>query len=112
MLQRFWRQDGRTRLVEALETQSIVSGDTAMAKAFSGYVEVVLLEPGSSIMEETARLYLILADIVSIRIADREIAIRTAGQHVVEMALLDPANPRTCKPSGSRTGGVGHSLLR
>ena len=98
MLQRFRGQDRLTHLVEALEIQPIINGDTAIARAISGYVEVESFEPGSGIIEESAPdndLYFILAGIVSIRVSGREIAARTAGQHVGEMALLDPGRPRS-----------------
>ena len=98
MLQRFCGQAGRTHLVEALEIQPIVNGDTAIAKAISGCVQVESFEPGSSIIDESAPgndLYFILAGAVSIRVSGREIAVRTAGQHVGEMALLDPGQPRS-----------------
>ena len=98
MLQRFCRPDGRIHLVEALEIQPIAGGDTAIAKAISGCVEVASFKPDSSIIEESASdndLYFILAGVVSIRVSGREIAVRTAGQHVGEMALLDPGQPRS-----------------
>ena len=98
MLQRFNGQDRLTNLAEALEIQPIISGDRAIAEAISGYVDVESFEPGSVIIEESAAdndLYFILAGIVSIRVSGREIATRTAGQHVGEMALLDPGRPRS-----------------
>ena len=98
MLQRFCGQERLTDLVEALEIQPMISGDTAIAKAISGCVEVESFDPGSSIIEESAPdndLYFILAGVVSIRVLGREIAARTAGQHVGEMALLDPGEPRS-----------------
>ena len=98
MLQRFRGPARRIRLVEALEIQPIISGDTATAEAISGRVEVKSFEPGSGIIEESAPdndLYFILAGVVSIRVAGREVAVRAAGQHVGEMALLDPGRPRS-----------------
>ena len=98
MLQRFCGQGGRVHLIEALEIQPVMNGDTAVAKAISGCVEVESFEPDSSIIEESAPdndLYFILAGVVSIRVSGREIAVRTAGQHVGEMALLDPGRPRS-----------------
>ena len=98
MLQRFCGPDGRTHLVEALGIQPIINGDTAIAMAVSGCVEVESFGPGSSIIEESAPdndLYFILAGVVSIRVSGREIAVRTAGQHIGEMALLDPGQPRS-----------------
>ena len=98
MLQRFSGPDGHIHLVEALEVQSIAGGDTAIARAISGCVEVASFQAGSSIIEESAPdndLYFILAGVVSIRVSGREIAVRTAGQHVGEMALLDHGQPRS-----------------
>ena len=98
MFQRFSGQDGRTHLVEALEIQPIVSGDTAIAEAISGCVQVDSFGPGASVIEESAPdndLFFILAGVVSIRVSGREIAVRTAGQHIGEMALLDPGQPRS-----------------
>jgi len=98
MLQRFSGQDRLTHLVEALEIQPIVNGDRAIAEAISGYVDVASSKPGSGIIEESAPdndLYFILAGIVSIRVSGREIAARAAGQHIGEMALLDPGRPRS-----------------
>ena len=98
MLQRFSGPDRYIHLVEALEIQPIAGGDTAIANAISGCVEVASFQQGSSIIEESAPdndLYFILAGVVSIRVSGREIAVRTAGQHVGEMALLDPGRPRS-----------------
>ncbi len=98
MLQRFSGPDGHIHLVEALEIQPIAGGDAAIASAISGCVEVAPFKPGSSIIEESAPdndLYFILAGVVSIRVSGREIAVRTAGQHVGEMALLNPGQPRS-----------------
>ena len=93
MLQRFCGPDGRIHVVEALKIQPIAGGDTAMARAISDRIEIASFKPGSSIIEEWGpdnELYFILAGVVSIRVSGREIAVRTAGQHIGEMALLDP----------------------
>ena len=98
MLQRFSGPDGHIHLVEALGIQPIAGGDTAIANAISGCVEVASFKPGSSIIEESAPdndLYFILAGVVSVRVSGREIAVRTAGQHIGEMALLDPGQTRS-----------------
>ena len=98
MFQRFSGKDRLTHLVEALEIQPIISGDRAIAQAVSGYIDVESFEPGSGVIEESAPdndLYFILAGVVSIRVSGREIAVRAAGQHIGEMALLDPGRPRS-----------------
>ena len=76
----------------------MINGDAAMARAISRCVELKSFEPGSSIIEESAPdndVYFILAGAVSIRVSGREIGVRTAGQHIGEMALLDPGQPRS-----------------
>ena len=98
MIQRFRGLDRRALLVEALEIQPIINGDAAMARELSRCVEVRSFEPGSSVIEESAPdndVYFILAGVVSIRVSGREIAVRTAGQPVGEMALLNPGQPRS-----------------
>ena len=98
MLQRFCGQGGRAHLVEALNIQPIINGDAVVAMAISECVAVESFRQGSNIIEESAPdndLYFILAGVVSIRVSGREIAARTAGQHVGEMALLDPGRPRS-----------------
>ena len=98
MFQRFNGPDARPFLIEALLTQPIVGGDTRMAEALAASAEVTPFPSGSGIVEESAPdndLYFILAGNVSIRVFGREIAVRTAGQHFGEMALLDPGKPRS-----------------
>ena len=98
MLQRFCGPDGRIQLVEALRLQPIVGDDTTIAEAICECAELAFFRPGSNIIEESGPdndLYFILAGVVSIRVSGREIAVRTAGQHIGEMALLDPGQPRS-----------------
>ena len=99
MLQRFNGPDARRFLIEALLTQPIVGGASRLAEALADSAEVALFPSGSGIVEESAPdndLCFILAGTVSIRVFGREIAVRTAGQHFGEMALLlDPGKPRS-----------------
>ena len=84
--------------MEALQLQPILGGDSALAESIAESCEVALFDRGASIIEESAsdnELYFILAGVASIRVVGREIAVRTAGQHVGEMALLDPGQPRS-----------------
>ena len=69
-----------------------------MSRAVFSHAELVGFPPDSTIIGESAPdndIYFILAGVVSIRVAQREIAIRVAGQHVGEMAVLDPGRPRS-----------------
>ena len=85
-------------MVEALQLQPIVGGDAVLAKAIAECSEVALHDSGASIIEESASdsdLYFILSGVASILVSGREVAVRSAGQHIGEMALLDPGQPRS-----------------
>ena len=98
MLNRFYGAEGRPLLVEALRTQSVTGDDAALAELIAASVEVEAFEPGAVVMQESGAdndICFILAGVVSIRVLGREIAVRTAGQHVGEMALVDPGQRRS-----------------
>ena len=98
MLNRFEGQNRRQSAVESLRNQTVVGNDLVLAETIFQNSEVVGFDPGSTIIEESATdndLYFILAGVVSIRVGGREIAIRNPSQHIGEMAVLDPANPRS-----------------
>ena len=98
MLRRFDGADGRTFLLEAIRIQPIVGGDAGLAEKIADSSRLEPFESGSTIIEEAASdndLCFILSGVVSIRVLGREIAVRTAGQHIGEMALVDPGQVRS-----------------
>ena len=98
MLDRFHGPEGRPLLVEALRSQSIIGDDVALAELIAESVGVENFEPGAVVMQETGTdndLCFVLAGVVSVRVLGREIGVRTAGQHVGEMALVDPSQVRS-----------------
>ena len=98
MIERFVGQEGRSTSIEALRNQSALLGEAGLVEAVCDQAEILGFEPGETIIEESAPtndVYFILAGIVSIRVNDREIAVRTSGQHVGEMAVLDPGQRRS-----------------
>ena len=98
MLRRFDGPEGRHLLIEALRTQSVIGDDATLAEKIADSVEVVAFEPDSVLIEDSAAdndICFILTGVVSIRVHDREIAVRTAGQHIGEMALIDPGQRRS-----------------
>ena len=112
MLQRFRGTDGRARLVEALEIQPIISGDTATAEAISGRVEVKSFEPGSGIIEESApdndlcfilaganpRLWRNVARVLADRLRERN-------------RFVSPSNPRPAMFVGCSTEPIPRNVL-
>ena len=98
MIERFQRDGGRALLVEALRDQVLIHGDSALAAEIAN---VVLLEEhasGTRIITQDHSdndMFLVLSGEVSIVINGREMARRQAGQHVGEMALIDPSARRS-----------------
>ena len=98
MLKRFDGPEGQWFLIEALQTQPIIGGSQGLAEAIAASSKVEYFRHGEPIIEEYGAdndLYLILTGTVSIRVLGREIAVRTDGQQIGEMALVDPGQPRS-----------------
>ncbi len=98
MLDRFDGPEGRPRLVEALRTQNIIGDDAALAGLIADSAKVEGFKPCSVLIEDSAAdndILFILAGVVSIRVLGREVAVRASGQHVGELALIDPGQRRS-----------------
>jgi len=98
MISRFEGPDGKRCLAQLLLRQDIVQGDHALADAIVDIAKLrsfiagdVLITQGASDTE----IFLILAGGVEIEVNGRRVATRTAKQHVGEMALIDPSQPRS-----------------
>jgi len=98
MKSRFEGQEGRSRLVHALTMQSIVDGAESLAEQIADEVEIIGYEDGNVIIAEGGadnEIFFILTGRTSIRVKGREVAPRYAKQHVGEMAVVDPTEPRS-----------------
>lgn len=98
MLKRFVGPEGARFAAEALRKQPIIGTDAGLAEAICNSAEITSFEPGATVIEEGSPdndIYFILAGMVSIRVKGSEVAVRTEGQHVGEMALVDVGQPRS-----------------
>ncbi len=98
MLNRFTGLKGAQFAIESLRKQPIIGGDPRLAEAILNSADIVSFESDDAIIEEHAPdndIYFILAGVVSIRVLGREVAVRTEGQHVGEMALIEIGKPRS-----------------
>ncbi len=98
MLQRFSGTDGRRFAIEALVAQHVVGGDRQLAEKLCDLSGIEEWESGSIIMEQgdsANDVCFLLSGSTSVAVHGRVIAVRDAGQHVGEMALLDPGQPRS-----------------
>ena len=98
MIERFESKDGRRLLAKALRAQPIIGDESFLAEQIADACEIVSFMKGDMIIQEAAfdnEIYFILSGNLSVRIGDREVAVRSAAQHVGEMALVDPSKPRS-----------------
>jgi CRP/FNR family transcriptional regulator, cyclic AMP receptor protein len=97
MKERF-EKDGRQNLVDALKRQEFVGGDAKLAEALMKHGELMEYKKGDKLITEGAEdndIYLLLAGSVAVVVKGNEIATRKAGQHVGEMAAIEPAQKRS-----------------
>jgi predicted nucleotide-binding protein len=96
--ERFSGEEGRRLLVDALLRSSLANGDVSVAQGLAAAGTLVEYPVGSRLIEQGADendLVLILLGEVSVLVNGREVARRTAGQHVGEMALVDATARRS-----------------
>jgi CRP/FNR family transcriptional regulator, cyclic AMP receptor protein len=98
MLSRFQGEQGRRRIIELLQAQSIVGGDTAIAGEIADQATISELFPGDILIRQGNSdndLFFVLSGSFRVFVNGREVATRQAGQHLGEMAIIDPASRRT-----------------
>lgn len=98
MLLRFKGKNGGKALEQAICSQPCVAGNSAIAQALIRAGKLVDFPSNSIIIEQGGAdndIYFIVSGEVCILINDREIAIRSSGKHVGEMALIDSTARRS-----------------
>jgi CRP/FNR family cyclic AMP-dependent transcriptional regulator len=106
LVRRFSSHTESGKLIEALQRQVLVAGDLKLARNLSQHVAVEGFRRGRSLIRQddsTNDLYFLLCGTVSIRVNKREIAIRKAGEHFGEMALLDTTSLRSASALACET---------
>jgi CRP/FNR family cyclic AMP-dependent transcriptional regulator len=96
-LDRFQGTDGKLRLVEALRAQTLVR-DEDLAVELARRVTLKAVPAGTVLITHDAPdrdLFLILSGMFSVTVMGRTVASRTAGEHVGEMAVVDPEARRS-----------------
>ncbi len=97
-IERFEGTDGRRRLVDALCEQKLVSGDRDLADLLATQIELLQFDPGDTLMTQGVfdnDLYFLVLGRTETLVNGRQVAVREAGVHLGEMAMIDPASPRT-----------------
>lgn len=98
MISRFRGEAGRDRLISALRQQTIIHDNKNLSIELADQTEILQFEPEAELIIQGGAdndIYFILAGRLSIVVNGHEVAIRESGQHVGEMALIDPSATRS-----------------
>lgn len=98
MIERFQGAEGKRRLLEGLLGQKSVRGTQEMASDLIEAVTLHEFKAGTALIHQDAEdtdMFFILAGKVDIVVNERVLAQRRAGEHVGEMALIDPKAKRS-----------------
>jgi CRP/FNR family cyclic AMP-dependent transcriptional regulator len=109
LLPRFQGKEGDSSLTEVLLRQVLIRGEPSVCDEFKNVVKLVELKPREALIEQGASdstLYFILSGSLSVVVNGREIASRVPGQHVGEMALIDPTARRSASVFASEPSVV------
>ena len=109
MIERFRDAAGRQNLLDALKGQKLVFGDAALARQLAERGSLTEVPPGVSIIEqggEKTDVYFILAGAFDIVVNGRKVARRFSGDHVGEMAAIQPTQKRSATVAATETSVV------
>lgn len=106
MKERFQGEDGRRRLISLIQRQKIVQGDLKIAQLLEEKSTLEEFKPGDLLIEQNNEDYhmlLIIVGRVNIIINGRDVAQRESGEHVGEMAMIDPSALRSANVVAEET---------
>lgn len=86
------------RAVQAFSRSAFYRSDVPLGQAIADAAELVRFEPGAFLIRQGAEerdVYFLLRGDVDIRVHERLVAVRTAGQHVGEMTAINPGAQRS-----------------
>lgn len=86
--------DGRPQLIAALRRQDFAHGDVNIAEALCAAGTLIEVKPGEDIIvqgQADNEIYLLVAGVVGIIVNGAQVVTRKAGQHVGEMAAIEPS---------------------
>lgn len=98
MLERFQGDAGRDLRIESFNSQAIVGGDVNLAVALAEAAEMLELDAGQTLIEQNGEdddIFFIFSGSLSIHINGRRLSARGRGEHVGEMAAIEPTQRRS-----------------
>jgi CRP/FNR family transcriptional regulator, cyclic AMP receptor protein len=109
MKERFQGESGRRLLVDTIQEQKLVVNNLSLAEEIAGIGESVEVDSGVAIIEQGQAdndIYLILTGSFGILVNGRHIATRYPGNHVGEMAAIQPTQRRSATVSAAEESVV------
>ena len=97
IISRFCGTENLNRLISVLRQQIIIHDNENLSVELAEQAEILQFEPETELIVQGGAdndIYFILSGRLSIVVNGREVAIRESGQHVGEMALIDPSAKR------------------
>jgi len=97
-MKRRFEGNNRPQLIAALKRQEFACGKTEIAEALAVHGELVEFRQGENIIAQSGTdndVYLLIVGVVGIVVNGAQIATRKAGEHVGEMAAIEPSLPRS-----------------
>ena len=97
MLERFEGPDGRRRLIDVMCRQMVVGGDLEIATQLVDMGALKPLRHSELLIEQDkgdSDVHFVICGRVRVLVKGTEVAIRSDGQHVGEMAMIDPTAKR------------------
>lgn len=109
MIGRFSGAEGHRRLVDCLARQGAVQNDPVLAGLLADACTLLEFADGESLIEQDGvdnDVFFLLVGAVDVWVNGVRVASRQAGNHVGEMAALDPSVPRSAKVVAQPPGVV------
>lgn len=98
MIERFEGESGRRLRVDVLAAQKMVCGNRALAEELADRVRFRTLKAGEALIEQDAddnEVYFVLAGTCDVVVNGRKVGKRGPGDHLGEMAAIQPAQRRS-----------------
>ncbi len=97
MIERFQGDEGRRRLVAALTEHRLIANRQELAERLVAVGELMEVAAGAVFInqgDQTSDVFFIVAGKVEVRVNGKIVAYRFPGDHVGEMAAIEPSQPR------------------
>lgn len=106
MIERFQGDDGKRRLISALAEHRLVANRLDLAAHLVEAGELIEVSTGRAFIgqgDQASDIFFIIAGRAEVRVNGKLVANRFTGDHVGEMAAIEPAQPRSASVIATQT---------